>query len=77
MYGKIVIRCEMKVVTGLHIGASSAFSAIGAVLVISKHYIIIGIKIMSVIAVILPAFTQIRRSRPVIHRRRGGLIQIL
>lgn len=31
MYGKIVIRCEMKVVTGLHIGASSAFSAIGAV----------------------------------------------
>lgn len=31
MYGKIVIRCEMKVVTGLHIGASGAFSAIGAV----------------------------------------------
>ena len=31
MYGKIVIRCEMKVITGLHIGASSAFSAIGAV----------------------------------------------
>ena len=31
MYGKIVIRCEMKVVTGLHIGAFSAFSAIGAV----------------------------------------------
>ena len=31
MYGKIVIRCELKVVTGLHIGASGAFSAIGAV----------------------------------------------
>ena len=31
MYGKIVILCEMKVVTGLHIGASGAFSAIGAV----------------------------------------------
>lgn len=31
MYGKIVIYCKMKVVTGLHIGASSAFSAIGAV----------------------------------------------
>lgn len=31
MYGKIVIRCELTVRTGLHIGASSAFSAIGAV----------------------------------------------
>lgn len=31
MYGKIVIHCELKVVTGLHIGASGAFSAIGAV----------------------------------------------
>ena len=31
MYGKIVIYCELKVLTGLHIGASGAFSAIGAV----------------------------------------------
>lgn len=31
MYGKIVICCELKVITGLHIGASGAFSAIGAV----------------------------------------------
>ena len=31
MYGKIVIHCDMKVMTGLHIGASGAFSAIGAV----------------------------------------------
>lgn len=31
MYGKIVIYCDMKVVTGLHIGASESFSAIGAV----------------------------------------------
>ena len=31
MYGKIVIDCELKVLTGLHIGASGAFSAIGAV----------------------------------------------
>lgn len=31
MYGKIVIYCDMKVITGLHIGTSSAFSAIGAV----------------------------------------------
>ena len=31
MYGKIVIRCELKVLTGMHIGASGAFSAIGAV----------------------------------------------
>lgn len=31
MYGKIVIHCELKVLTGLHIGMSGAFSAIGAV----------------------------------------------
>ena len=31
MYGKLLIRCELEVVTGLHIGDSSAFSAIGAV----------------------------------------------
>lgn len=31
MYGKIVIRCKMTVLTGMHIGGSSAFSAIGAV----------------------------------------------
>lgn len=31
MYGKIVIRCKMEVLTGMHIGGSSAFSAIGAV----------------------------------------------
>lgn len=31
MYGKIVIRCQMEVLTGMHIGGSSAFSAIGAV----------------------------------------------
>lgn len=31
MYGKIVIRCKLTVLTGLHIGASGAFSAIGAV----------------------------------------------
>lgn len=31
MYGKIVIRCNLKVVTGMHIGGSSMFSAIGAV----------------------------------------------
>lgn len=31
MYGKILIRCELVVRTGLHIGGSSAFSAIGAV----------------------------------------------
>ncbi len=31
MYGKIVINCDLKVVTGMHIGASGAFSAIGAV----------------------------------------------
>ena len=28
MYGKIVIRCELKVLTGMHIGASGTFSAI-------------------------------------------------
>ena len=31
MYGKLLIHCTMKVVTGLHIGGSSVFSAIGAV----------------------------------------------
>ncbi len=31
MYGKIVIRCSLKVLTGMHIGGSSVFSAIGAV----------------------------------------------
>ena len=31
MYGKILIACELVVCTGLHIGASSGFSAIGAV----------------------------------------------
>lgn len=31
MYGKIVIRCTLKVLTGMHIGGSSSFSAIGAV----------------------------------------------
>lgn len=31
MYGKILITCKMTVLTGLHIGGSSAFSAIGAV----------------------------------------------
>lgn len=31
MYGKIVIYCDLKVITGLHIGGSNAFSAIGAV----------------------------------------------
>jgi CRISPR-associated protein Csm3 len=31
MYGKIVIRCRLKVLTGMHIGGSGAFSAIGAV----------------------------------------------
>lgn len=31
MYGKIVIRCNLKVLTGMHIGGSSFFSAIGAV----------------------------------------------
>lgn len=31
MYGKIVIRSKLKVLTGLHIGGSDAFSAIGAV----------------------------------------------
>lgn len=31
MYGKILIQCDLEVVTGMHIGASSVFSAIGAV----------------------------------------------
>ena len=31
MYGKIIIHCVLTVKTGLHIGDSSAFSAIGAV----------------------------------------------
>ncbi len=31
MYGKILIKAELKVLTGMHIGGSSAFSAIGAV----------------------------------------------
>lgn len=31
MYGKIVISSKLKVLTGMHIGGSSAFSAIGAV----------------------------------------------
>ncbi|MCD8145796.1 MAG: type III-A CRISPR-associated RAMP protein Csm3 [Clostridiales bacterium] len=30
-YGKLMIRCEMEVRTGMHIGGSSGFSAIGAV----------------------------------------------
>lgn len=31
MYGKILIQCKMTVLTGMHIGGSPAFSAIGAV----------------------------------------------
>lgn len=31
MYGKILIKCRMTVLTGMHIGGASAFSAIGAV----------------------------------------------
>lgn len=31
MYGKIIIKSDLKVLTGLHIGGSEAFSAIGAV----------------------------------------------
>ncbi|NLK52424.1 MAG: type III-A CRISPR-associated RAMP protein Csm3 [Syntrophomonadaceae bacterium] len=31
MYGKILIKCKMTVLTGMHIGGSSTFSAIGAV----------------------------------------------
>lgn len=31
MYGKILIQCDLEVMTGMHIGASSVFSAIGAV----------------------------------------------
>lgn len=30
MYGKIIIHCDLKVLTGMHIGATDAFSAIGA-----------------------------------------------
>lgn len=31
MYGKILIKCDLVVLTGMHIGGSSTFSAIGAV----------------------------------------------
>jgi CRISPR-associated protein Csm3 len=31
MYGKIIIKCRLQVLTGMHIGGSAAFSAIGAV----------------------------------------------
>lgn len=31
MYGKILIQCRLVVLTGMHIGASNAFSAIGAI----------------------------------------------
>lgn len=31
MYGKILIQCDLTVLTGMHIGGSSTFSAIGAV----------------------------------------------
>lgn len=31
MYGKILIKCKLTLLTGMHIGGSSAFSAIGAV----------------------------------------------
>jgi CRISPR-associated protein Csm3 len=31
MYGKLIIKCKLQVLTGMHIGGSSAFSAIGAV----------------------------------------------
>lgn len=31
MYGKIVINCKMKLLTGMHIGGTNIFSAIGAV----------------------------------------------
>ena len=31
MYGKLILECELLVRTGLHIGGSSVFSAIGAV----------------------------------------------
>lgn len=31
MYGKILIQFQLKVLTGMHIGGSDAFSAIGAV----------------------------------------------
>ena len=31
MYGKILLKCDLVVLTGMHIGGSSTFSAIGAV----------------------------------------------
>ncbi|MBQ1554839.1 MAG: type III-A CRISPR-associated RAMP protein Csm3, partial [Clostridia bacterium] len=31
MYGKIIIKCKLRVLTGLHIGGSNVFSPIGAV----------------------------------------------
>ena len=31
MYGKLLIRCDLVVRTGMHIGGSSSYSAIGAV----------------------------------------------
>ena len=31
MYGKILLQCDLELLTGMHIGGSSAFSAIGAV----------------------------------------------
>ena len=31
MYGKLLIQCEMKVLTGMHIGGNTTFSPIGAV----------------------------------------------
>ena len=31
MYGKITIKCKLTVLTGMHIGGSTAFSAIGSV----------------------------------------------
>ena len=31
MYDKLLIKCEMKVLTGMHIGGSNVFSPIGAV----------------------------------------------
>ena len=31
MYGKLLIRCKLTVLTGMHIGGSDTYSAIGAV----------------------------------------------
>ena len=31
MYGKIIINCKMRLLTGMHIGGTNIFSAIGAV----------------------------------------------